>query len=589
MNTGLDVHCDLLTNEQVLHASTSTLVQQHGTRPPGLPPALRASSEWEALRRLISTQAIRLNGSLTYDFRVLLTDAANARTAGRLMWQLIKPMQPQVLVGPGFGAAPLLFSTALAAADEGVPMQVLMVRDKRKGHNQKRWVEGNHLAAAGKRGVFVDDFMRHGSALKLVRQALKAENITLELTGAALFYDMWDPLVSRQWAVEGFPVLALYARHDMGLRRDCFDARPPLMKGAAPDFIKQPARWWRFELNTQRGYPRKCSPVIAGGAVFVADDHSTLWKHDLQTGEPLWSVPSVQAPRKGVVQLLQHVDNSLVYGCYDGTLTRVAAADGRILWRRRIDSSIHATPSVDAESGRVFINTEQWNEGQPTGHVQALHLASGQLIWKHRLGWWPPGSTAYCAANHTVLAPCNDYTLSALNAGTGQVRWVAQVSGLVRGRPYVRNGMVYVATERGRLHAFDVQTGAQVWEQRCGKGLMHQFITGMGDVVLVLDGTWHLLAFDARSGALRWLCRLRSPGCWCPVPYGGNLVVLSEQGHLAVVNPQGEVKLWEDGVPGRYHQPPAVDEGSLVVASNNAGLQAYDIHPFYQPSFDAKP
>ncbi len=561
--------------------ATDTTVQRLGTRPPGLPAALRALPELEALRRQIYTKAIRLNGSLTYDFRVLLSDAMLARSAGRLMWQLVKPLQPQVLVGPGFGAAPLVFSIAMAAADDGVPLKVLMVRDKRKGHNQKRWVEGDHDACAGQRAVFVDDFMRHGSALKLVRQALAAEKLTLDLVAAALFYDMWDPLVSRQLGVEGFPVLALFTRHDMGLSRDSFDARPPLMKGAAPNFITQPPRWWRFELNTHKGYPRKCSPVLAEGAVFVADDRSTLWKHDLQTGEPLWAVPSVQAPLKGVVQLLQHVDHSLVYGCYDGTLTRVATADGRVLWRRRIDSSIHATPSIDAAGGRVFINTEQWNEGQPTGHVQCLELASGRLLWKHRQPWWPPGSTVYCAASNTVVAPCNDQSLTALNASTGQVRWVAPVNGLVRGRPLIREERVYAATERGHLHALCLRSGAVVWERRCSQGLMHQFLTAVGDVVLVLDGTWHLLAFDAGNGKLRWACRLRSPGCWCPVAYGGHVVVLSEQGHLAVISPQLEVKVWEGGLPGSYHQPPALADGTLVVASNTAGLQAYDINPYF--------
>jgi orotate phosphoribosyltransferase len=205
------------------------------------------------------------------------------KMAGRLMWQLIKPHQPQVLIGPGFGASPLLYSTALAALADGAELQVLMVRDKRKAHNQKRWVEGDHASAAGKRAVMLDDFMKAGSALPLVRDALRADSIRLDIVALALFFDMWEPLGSRQISTSQLPVLSLFTRHDIGLSRDCHDAVPPLMKGSAPDFLVDTPRWWRMGLNKSLAYPTKCAPVMADGAVFIADEKSTLWKHDLGT------------------------------------------------------------------------------------------------------------------------------------------------------------------------------------------------------------------------------------------------------------------------------------------------------------------
>jgi outer membrane protein assembly factor BamB/glycosyltransferase involved in cell wall biosynthesis/orotate phosphoribosyltransferase len=576
-----------ILSHSLLHAQARLVgprtAQRFGQRPPGLTPAVRQSDEWEALRREIYTKAIRLQHGVTYDFRVMLTEARNVRTAGRLMWQLIKPLEPEVLLGPGFGATPLLFSTASAALDDGVELRVLMVRDQRKGHNRKRWIEGDHEAAAGKRTLFIDDFMRHGSALDLINKALDAEKLSVELIGAALFYDMWDPLVSRQLTAQSFPVVALYTRHDMGLSRDCFDARPPLMKGSFAPFIGGKPRWWRFSINTRRAYPKKCAPVIATGAVFVADDHSTLWKHDLRTGDILWSVNSVQQPLKGVVQLLQHVDDSIVYGCYDGTVTRVSDSSGEILWRRRIDSSIHATPSIDAARSRLFINTEQWNEGQPIGHAQCLDLATGEVLWKHRHAWWPPGSTLFCAAHDIVIAPCNDQSVTALDAVTGAVLWKAKTLGLVRGRPAIRDESVFVATELGRLHSFDVRTGATKWVARTGERQQHQFLVIVDDAVILFDGKWHTTALDAVTGKLRWIARLRSPGCWGPTRYGRYLVALSEDGHVAVISPEDEVKVWEGSVPGTYHQPPAVGEGMLVIASSSAGLIAYDVDPSYHP------
>lgn len=558
--------------------------------PASTPVSVQQAPEWDLLRRQIVDQAIHFTDQLTFDFRRMLTQGRNVEMAGRLMWRLIKPLAPEVLIGPGFGASPLLFSTALAALAEGVELQVLMVRDKRKEHNQKKWVEGNRVAAMGKRAVMLDDFMKAGSALPLVREALKADGVKLELVALALFFDMWEPLGARQIATSQLPVLSLFSRHDIGLSRDCHDAVPPLMKGSAPDFVQASPRWWRMELNKTTAYPTKCAPVIAVDSVFVADENSTLWKHDLGTGDIQWSVSSLEVPQKGIVQKLQYSGGSLIYGCYDGSLTRLDAGTGEIEWRRKIDSSIHATPTVDEAGGRIFINTEQWNGGKPCGHVQCLELGNGKLLWKHRHDWWPPGSTAYCSVTGFVVAPCNDESLLALDTFTGEVKWRQKTEGLVRGQPLVKSvqgeSRLYVATERGRLHCFAIATGKLIWTRRYGQGLWHQFLVADGQSVFVMDGKWHFAAFDLGSGAIRWLSRLRSPGCWQPVWCGQYLVVLSRQGHLAVLDPVKELKVWEGQIPGTYHQPPAItvhgpESAVLVAASSSSGLLAFDIYAHY--------
>jgi len=529
---------------------------------------------------------MRFGEQLSFDFRELLTDASYARDAGQLMWQMLREQEPEVLVGPGFGATPLLYAIALAALADGANLQVLMVRDQRKGHNQKRWVEGHRPAVRGRRAVVVDDFMQAGSAIGLVDRALTAEKLALDIRSVALFFDMWEPLGSRQLSQSRWPVHALFTRHDLGLSRDAFDAVPPLMKGNAPEFITETPLWWRFGLNHNTGYPTKCAPVIGQGGAFVVDDASCLWRHDLQSGEIDWCVPSLAQPQKGVVQLLQMVGDSLVFGCYDGTLTRVLAATGEIVWRWRIDSSIHATPWIDTERGRLYVNTEQWNGGSPTGHLQCLDWEQGRLLWKVRHAWWPPGSPVLGGIGDVVVAPCNDGSLGAWRASDGEPLWQVKTRGLVRGRPLVLDDAVVVATEQGRLQCWGLLDGEHRWTVRYGKPLWHQFLRAQGDLVLVLDGKWHLSAFDISNGHLRWLTRLRSPGCWAPVPCGDHLVVLSREGHIAVVRPGDEIKVWEGKLPGLYHQPPAVGNGVLLAASSSAGLLAHAIHPAYLPEHE---
>jgi len=550
-----------------------------------LPPAITEAPEWERLRRAILARAVRFSGHLNFDFRELLTDASLARDAGRLMWQLVRPLGPEVLVGPGFGAAPLLFGIAHAALEEGVNLQVLMVRDQRKQHNQKRWVEGCRQAAQGKKTVLVDDFMREGSAVALVHEALAADGVQLQLLAVALFFDMWEPLGSRQLRLASHPVLSLFTRHDVGLSRDAYDALPPLMKGQHPALVGEQPLWWRLALNVRTDYPFKSSPVIADDAVFVSDDHSRMWRHDAASGDIQWRYDSLAQPRKGIVQRLQYVAGSLVFGCYDGTLTRLDGATGQVVWRWRQDSSVHATPCIDAEHGRIFINTEQWNAGAPFGHLQALDWATGRLLWTYTHAYWPPGSAQYSAAHGVVIAACNDESLIGVDADSGDLLWRQRTEGLVRGQPGISGDAVFAATERGRLHSFDIRTGEPRWTVRYGQGGKHQFTQVIDGAVITLDGHWHCSAFDASTGALRWLTRLRSPGNWCPVPMGPWWLVGSRQGHLAVLEPGHERKVWEGQIGGLYHQPPAVGRAAgrmlLAAASNDQGLKVFEVNPHY--------
>jgi outer membrane protein assembly factor BamB/orotate phosphoribosyltransferase len=551
---------------------------------------IKKSSDWERLRAEIVDKAIHMTDHVSFDFRRMLAYGGNSTAAGRLMWQLIKPFAPQVLIGPGFGAAPLIYTIATAALEDGVDLLILMVRDKRKEHNQKKWVEGNRTDAIGKRAVMVDDFMLAGSALPLVKKALSSDKVSLQLVALALFFDMWQPLGTRQISTSEVPVVRLFKRHDIGLSRDAYDAKPPAMRGAAPDFIGTDARWWRLSLNKVLSYPTKCAPRIHGNSVLIADEKSVMWRHDLMTGDISWCVPSVERPLKAIVQELQLVGDDLVYACYDGNLTRLNTTTGKIVWRWKLDSSIHATPCIDLESNRIFINTEQWNSGNPCGHLQCVDLDQGRVLWKYRHAWWPPGSASYCASSNVVIAPCNDATLQGFDATTGALLWSIKTEGLIRGRGLVRivdgKSLYFAATERGRLLCIETHRGLVVWIQRYGKGLHHQFLEADEHTIYTLDGKWHFIAFCIRTGKIQWLNRLRSPGCWKPVRCGSYWVVLSKEGHVAVLDPLHQRKTWESNLPGLYHQPPAIgfdQDGKpiLIAASTTAGLLAFDIHPYY--------
>lgn len=541
----------------------------------------RASEAWKCLHAEIFRDAIQLTKSnVTFDFRSMLFRGRNAALAGELLWQIVKAFDVDLLVGPGFGAAPLLFATVMAAQREERSLDVLMVRDKRKEHNKKRWVEGP-APSKGRKALIVDDFMENGSAIPLIGEALKDEGYEVEIQAALIFFDMWQPLGSRQISVSSFPVLSVFRRHDIGLSRDAFDAKPPTMKGKFPDLVTE-LKWWRLGLHETTDYKFKSAPVIADGAVFCADDKSRVWRHNLHDGAIEWRYESLHQPYKGIVQLLTYVDKSLVFGCYDGTITRLDGRTGKVIWRLRQGSSVHATPWVDLPRNRLFVNTEQWNEGVPHGHLHAMDWTTGRQLWSVAHDYWPPGSPAFDIETNTVVATSNDERIIAVDADNGKLRWTAKTKGLFRGRALIENGRVFVATESGMLQCLSLLDGILLWERPYSKPSEHQFIQSNGNSVLAIDGRWHLIAFSQIDGGIQWLTRLRGPAVCAPVRTGKNLVVLSRKGEIAVIDSATGLKVSESSLGGNYRQLPAIADGFLAVAANDDGLKVFELNQFYK-------
>lgn len=542
----------------------------------------------EPLRRAILERVMRLDATMVFNFKDLLSQASLARAAGRALWARIRQFEPELLVGPGFGGVPLLYATAMAALEQDqVDLALWLVRDQRKAHAGKPWISGPRFTHVP-RAVMLDDFLGRGSAVELVDLATSHEKMPLDLRAIAVLYDSWRWDGSRQLSVSRCPVVSVFRRHDLGLTRDCHDAAPPFMKGAAPPLVDQPL-WSRLDFNGASERTRKSSPVFAQGALFAADDRSRVWRLDALTGEAAWCRASRESHDKGIVQRLQHVDGSLVYGCYDGTVTRLDAERGNVLWRWKVDRHVHATPEVDLARRRVFVNTEALDGGKPSGRLVAMDWDSGRLLWTFEHAFWAPGTARFDPARNRVLATCNDHSLVSVDAGTGSLAWRSTTRGLVRGQPAIVGNALVACTEDGWLQAFDLETGAELRSRRCGGGSrIHQFTHTAHGHVHVVDDNDHLAIFDVDDFRLVWVSTLRSPGTWAPVPFGRFLVALSTKGHLAVFDEPAQRKLWEGRIAGAYQQAPAiglVDGAALLAcASHHDGLGVYRIHDYYRDS-----
>jgi len=150
--------------------------------------------------------------------------------------------------------------------------------------------------------------------------------------------------------------------------------------------------------------------------------------------------------------------------------------------------------------------------------------------------------------------------LRAVELSTGQERWRTALSAEAsRLQPLVRDGMVFVLLEGTGLSAFDARTGAQRWVAEM-RAFGVRRITAGGGLLYVVASTGDstgLHAIDMRTGATRW----QSTSPWA-VPYDemtyadGKLFFGNACRHLG--RPGQPARLDSLGLP--------VDEGSCLVA-----------------------
>lgn len=213
---------------------------------------------------------------------------------------------------------------------------------------------------------------------------------------------------------------------------------------------------WKTQLSGALLSP---SLVHGGRAITIAND-GTVFGHDVQTGQQLWTykMPNVQFSLRGQPSPVMLDDytvivasaNAYVYGIdiISGVprfQRRVAVSDGRSDVQRLID--IDGDPVV---SGQFLITTSY------QGQVTVIDLAAQQVVWSEDAS----SNKRPEVANDTVFVSQTDGKLVAYNLTTGEKSWESDVL-LHRqlSNPVMLGSDLVVGDLDGYLHLIDPGTG----------------------------------------------------------------------------------------------------------------------------------
>jgi outer membrane protein assembly factor BamB len=297
------------------------------------------------------------------------------------------------------------------------------------------------------------------------------------------------------------------------------------------------------------------SPAVAEGVVYVGSDDKRLYAIDAATGREKWHFATGSLVRSSPAV----VDGFVYFGSYDATFYALDAASGSVRWK-------YAVP------------------GERKFEAKGLHggLPRTQTV----PDLWDFFLSSPAVEAGIVYFGCGDGRVYALDAKTGERRWVFTTQDVVHSSPAVSDGMVYVGSWDGFFYALDAVTGRERWRFKTGEDPIDFNQVGVqsspavsGGVVFFGCRDGHLYALDAKTGAEKWAFKTKpswiiaSPAVHDGVAYVGNSIPAMFR---AIEVATGRQR-FELDAKFMIFSSPAIAGGMAYFGSFNGKLYAVDI------------
>ncbi|MDP1651959.1 MAG: outer membrane protein assembly factor BamB [Rhodocyclaceae bacterium] len=322
-----------------------------------------------------------------------------------------------------------------------------------------------------------------------------------------------------------------------------FSKSAPKVKPAELTAIQPSAeirRVWQAGVGAAGDYV--FTPAVVGESVYVAAKDGALARFD--GGRQVWRINAGQVLSGGVGAN----EKLVVVGTPKGEVLAFNAADGSPAWQARASSEILAAPVVSGDlvvvrsgDARIFgfaaasglrrwvyqrttpalalrshvgvtLSDKALYAGFPGGKLVAVALNNGVALWEAAVAL-PRGATELeriadvasdpVVEGRMVCAVAYQGRVACFDVANGNPLWardVSSISGLDIG-----NRALYVTDEKSAVHAFDRNSGANLWKQDklSMRGVSRPLAVGRRVAIADFQGVVHLLSEDDGSFVAR--------------------------------------------------------------------------------------
>ena len=220
------------------------------------------------------------------------------------------------------------------------------------------------------------------------------------------------------------------------------------------------------------------------------------------------------------------------------------------------------------------------------GQITALDVGTGNVLWQAQLDVPVTGGVGYGAG--LVMVGTVEGEVFTLDAKDGAVLWTSQVSSEVLSSPKSNGEIVVVHSIDNKIAVLDAKTGEEIWQHDGDAPILSVRGTSESIVTnnMVLSGfdSGKLIAFSPDNGSVIWETRLALPTGRTelermvdidgePLLVGDVIYSVTYQGRVGAVSRGTGRSLWSQD--SSSHHAPAYGDGQIYVTGAEDSVQAF--------------
>jgi outer membrane protein assembly factor BamB len=369
-------------------------------------------------------------------------------------------------------------------------------------------------------------------------------------------------------------------------------APSPLVELTNPIAIK---KLWSVSVGEGEGILGfRQKPVVVEDTVYAADSVNQLVAIDRATGKIKWKINPNTDPSVGGWKFWQNnaptfaltggpavYSGLLAIGGRNGEVFAFNAADGSLLWKTTVSSSVISAPLITFDTVVVRVND---------GKVYGLDFATGEKKWQFDRGLpslTVRGNSAPVLGPGLIFVGYEDGTLIALGQEDGQRVWeqlVAKPDGRteldrmsdIDGEIQVGDREVFVNSYHNSTMAIALNNGQPLWVRDIGG---YAGLALLADRVITTDKEGNVWSLERNSGTDLWKqTGLIRRGLTTPVVQGQYIVVSDYEGYTHWLDSTtGDIKGRVENSDAVVGTPVVSDDGIVYIQSVDGNVSAYSL------------
>jgi outer membrane protein assembly factor BamB len=302
---------------------------------------------------------------------------------------------------------------------------------------------------------------------------------------------------------------------------------------------------WRTKVNGDSGEQTETYNIVPqGDTLTLVTNRGAVYELLQSNGLQVKHIDTQMKPSAGV----SRDGDRVFFGTYDGELVAVSLADESVLWRKTLTSEILS--ETGNGEGRVAALTGD-------GWLTVMDASTGETLWRDKEdlpALTVRGTTAPVIVDGKVIAGFASGKVKAYNLQTGDQIWeyaVGKPEGRyeierltdVSGRFVIANNMLYSVAYNGTVTALAMQTGRPVWQRNISSAVG---VAVQGNELVVIDQDNVVYSLNARNGSTLWQNdTLQGRDLASPVFYKDYVAVLDRGGWIHLMNREtGVTEAW---------------------------------------------